>query len=596
MGLRDSISRWLASARPAGPQSAYFKGEAQPFLAGWNPRLREQQHDVAAAWSRSAARAIDSIQNSGFMTGVIEVASGSVVGAGLRMASRPDGEALGWDVKAATEWARKVEARFRAWAGNAAECDAAGQMTFKQMQQAAFASYMCYGEVLAMLPMVRRTGSTTLTKVAMLPPSRLTDYSDEFQGWVQGVKVDGWGFPVSYRIREKDRTVGWRDRDIPARDRDGRPNLLLLKDPAVGVTRGISPLAPVLKVTRQVDQYADATLTAAMIQTIFAATIKSNISGLAAFDGLMTNGDTGSLDVGAFAQAKGQWYDGAKIDLSQHGRIAQLFPNDELEFTEAKAPGQQYDHFMGWLLREITRGAGVTYESGTGDYRGATYSSVRMAGAVEWLTVLRRRSNIIEPFCRAVFEAWLDEEIGTGRLEFPGGYDNYVRNMAAASRSTWTGPARPQADDFKTARAYEVRKDMQATTLSEIAEEYGRDWDDDMRQRKAENDLAEELGLPLPWAPIDMLETPEGQELALNEPASSPDDRKDGKRPDPKKTQKRQKGAGRNPTEKEPTETSADALDALLEDELVTGDVAERNGRPTTDTTDREIEADLNGD
>lgn len=539
---------------PAGsqPHAAYFQGEQNPFLVSWNPQLREHQQDVQASWEKAAARAISVIQNSGFMAGIVEVASGNVVGPGLRMASRPDLVALGWEQKFATDWARDVENRFRAWASDPNECDAGGKLTFNQMQQAAFASYLANGEVLSLLPMLRRR-SATLTKVAMLPPTRLVQHTSDLDNWVQGVKVDGWGFPVAYRLREKDKTYGWKDRDIPAVDRDGRPNVLHVKDPTIATTRGISPFAPILKVTRQVDQYADATLTSAMIQTIFAATIKTNINGLAAFDGLMTNEDRGSLDVGAFATAKGEWYNGAKIDLSQHGRIAQLFPNDELEFTEAKQPGSNYDHFMGWLMREIARGAGVTYENATGDYRGATYSSVRMAGAVEWLTVLRRRENIVVPFCRVVFETWLDEQIERGWVKYPGGYERYREQSAFASRTSWTGPVRPQADEFKTARAYEVRKDMFATTLAEIAEEYGRDWDDDMRQRAAESALALELGQPDPWAPKDVLEVEGGKEATLKEMEDDSGERKDPKPP-------KRKGAGRDPGDR--------PADAMLEAEL----------------------------
>lgn len=567
MGIRESIRRMFGSSSVSTPQAAYFRNETSPILASWRPQLREAQQDVQASWTDSAARSIEAVQNSGFMTGVVEVSSGGVVGAGLRMASRPDAEALGWDEKKANKWARKVETRFRAWCKNKDECDAAGQMTFNQMQQAAYASYMIYGEIVALMPMIRRSGSTSRTKVALTPPSRLTNYTELMSGWVQGVKVNGWGYPAAYRFREHDKVLGWKDRTIQARDRDGRSNVLHIKDPAIGVTRGISPFAPVLKVTRQVDQYFDATLTSALIQTIFAATLKTNISGIPAFDGLMTakdeNQQSKPLDLDSFASIKGDWYDGAKIDLSQHGRIAHLFPSDELEFKEAKQPGQQFDHFMGWLLREIARGGGVTYESATGDYRGATYSSVRMAGAVEWLTVIRRRENIVEPFCRAVFEAWLEEEIGTGRIEFDGGLDRFLEMKDAACRTTWTGPARPQADDFKTARAFEVRKDMHATTLAEIAQEYGRDWDDDMRQRKAENDLCDELELPRLWAPSDPIETKKGQELMLNDTGDDdPNERKESK-----PAKKRRKGA-RNPPEKDPT----DALSAKLEAELAHGD------------------------
>jgi capsid protein len=298
--------------------------------------------------------------------------------------------------------------------------------------------------------------------------------------------------------------LGWQEQLFDARDLDGRQQIVLVFDPSMATTRGISPMSTILKVVRQVDQYADATLTSALIQTIFAAVIKTSITGQAAYDGLMTkedvNGkDAGFMNLADFAEAQQQWYDGSSIDLTQHGRIAQLFPNDTLEFTEAKQPGQQYDAFMGWLMREIAAGSGVTYESATGDYRGATYSSIRMGGAEAWLTVLRRRANLITPFCETVKATFLDEEIQTGRLPFPGGYFAYIANRDAANAGAWSGPSQPQADDFKAARSHEVLAGIQATTLAEISASYGRDWDEDMRQRAEENRLADELKLPRPW-------------------------------------------------------------------------------------------------
>ncbi|TIR24020.1 MAG: phage portal protein [Mesorhizobium sp.] len=538
------------------PKAAYFNGEKNPFLFGWNPQLREHQQDVQASWEKAAARAISAVQNSGFIAGIVEVASGSTVGAGLRMACRPDGDELGWNAEYTTKWARKVEARFRAWARKPLHCDASGEYTFAQLQQAAFASYLVYGEVLPLFPMIQRPGVPSMSKVKLLPPTRIVNRTDPLANMVQGVKVDSWGLHLSYRLRERDPLQGWRETTVAARDADGRPNMMLIKDPAIATTRGISPFASILKVTRQVDQYFDANMTAAMIQTIFAATIRTNISGAAAYDGLLTRNDDNQFDAAGFANVKGEWYDEAKVDLSQHGRIAHLFPGDELDFTESKQGGQQFDNMMGWLLREISRGAGVTYESATGDYRGATYSSVRMAGAVEWLTVLRRRGNIVTPFCDTAAECWLDEEIATGRIEFPGGYQKFLEQKEFAAKFSWTGPARPQADDYKTAKAYETRKGMHSTTLQEIGEEYGRDWDDDMRQRAAENALADELKLPKPWAAVDLFEVKGGDDAALKEAENA------GK-PQP---QQPAKPAGTAP-EPDPAKALADEIEPKLEDE-----------------------------
>lgn len=544
-----------AGSRSFTPNAAYFQNNKNPLLVGWRPQLREHTQDVQQSWVDAASRAVESVQNSGFLTKILEVETGSVVGSGLRFSSRPDAEALGWSEEEASKWARAVERAFRAWCDNPVECDAAGKMTFAKMQQAAFASYKTYGEILALLPMIQRPASMTITKVMMLTPTRLSQKTDLTSDLVQGVKSErATGFPISYLIMERDPIAVWKEREIAAYDADGKPNVLHVFDSAIGVNRGISPLAPILKVARQVDQFADATLTKALIQTIFAAVMQTNITGIDAFQGLMTTGDTGQVDVGAFMEQKGDFYDGAKINLTQHGRIAQLFPGDELKFTESTAPGQQYDDFMGWLMREIAAGAGVTYESATGDYRGATYSSIRMAGAIEWLTVMRRRMNIIIPFCQPVFKAWLEEAIMTGRIPFKGGKFAFLANKEAACRGTWSGPAQPQADDFKAARSHEVLKGMGATTLAHISDSYGWDWDDDMRQRAEENRLAEELGLPLPHAPTTMLETKEGQDLALEEPQG------DGSEPkDAKQRQKSARRGAKDPAERDPANAQLEA-------------------------------------
>lgn len=552
------------------PSAGFFHNEMSPFLAGWNPRLREHSDDVGAAWAKAAGRGVAMIQNSGFIAGIVEVASGSTVGAGLRMAANPQGDVLGWTKEYTTAWKRKAEAAFRAWADNPIECDAAGSMKFSQIQQAAFGSYLAYGEVLALFPYLQRANVRTRSKVKLIPPSRLADETSPLENVRMGVRVDNWGLPIGYRIRKRDSLSGYVGLDvvdIAARDRDGRPNIIHVKDPAIDSVRGISVFAPVIKTHRQVDQYFDANMTSALLQTIFAATMKTNIgSSGAAFEAMMLQGEgkaegSGSGSLEGYAAMKGDWYDSAQIDLTHHGRVVHLMPGDELEFKEAKTPAVQFDMFMGWLMREITRGVGVTYEAGTGDYRGATYSSVRMAGAIEWLTVLRRRENILVPFCSTVYEWWLDEEIATGRLEYPGGYEMFLKQRAFSAQSDWRGSPRPQADDYKTAKGYEVLKTMGATTLRAVAADYGGDWDDDMRQRAAENDLARELGLPLPWAATNPLELDGGDEATLAAMESDKEnvDSKKGKPP-------RKKGAGRDPGDRE--RTANDDLTDELEAEL----------------------------
>ena len=550
------------------PAAAYFRGERNMYMAGYRPALREPQTDTNDAWLKAAGRSIDLAQNSGFLRGIIENATGMTVGPGLMLSARPDGEALGWTPEKTREIGGQMERVFRAWARNPMACDASATFTFGQMQQIALGSYFVYGEYAAFAPLFKRAPGHLNTKLLFFPPSRISQETQEQEGLYQGVYVDAYGAPVGYKIKTRTDTLGWIDQNYRAYDQDGRPLVIHGREPSLASTRSVGPFTTIINAARQYDQVFNAVVTKKLTQAIFAAALKTNMGGMSRFDGLMLPGDkekqNESVDafLTAWGGARGEFYDGAGLDLSTHGRIAHLFPGDEFQFIQANGQGELQDEINTWLLREICQGAGVLYETGTGDYRGSTYSSVRMGGAVEWLTVIRRRENLIMPFCNAAYRMVQEEAVATGKVDYPGGLKAFREEIDYACQASWAGPARPQADDFKTARAMQVRKDMGGVTMAEVAAEYGQDWDDMMRQQKRENDLAEELGLPLPHAPTDPLQTPEGQDLELNAPANSdPNDRpqrrnrtkpKDGVRDD-------------NPDRENRNQTT---LDAALEAEL----------------------------
>ena len=59
------------------------------------------------------------------------------------------------------------------------------------------------------------------------------------------------------------------------------------------------------------------------------------------------------------------WYDNTKIDLGRHGKIAHLAPGDELKFNATEHPSDTYADFAKFLLREVARCLGLTYEEFT---------------------------------------------------------------------------------------------------------------------------------------------------------------------------------------------------------------------------------------
>ena len=488
----------------ARTKSGYMRGGRTVTMAGWRPALRDNQDDVGEAWDASVARVIDLIQNSGWIAGMVDQAVANTVGVGLRLFPKPENALFGMSEADARKWGKLVAQRWETWSRSPQECDIQGIRTHGQMQAAAFRSWLSTGEILAELPFKKRPWNRYGTKVRLLSPHRLSRKSDSFRRLVNGVYLDEDGMPIGYLATRKDPIIGTVEYNVNARDRMGRQRIIHAFDGMPETYRGISPMTPVLQVARQFDQLSDATLTQQLVKSLFAATITGEAPTEEVLEGLLTPQErakmfadgVGTLE--AYLDMVSGYYDSSTINVGINGRIAHLFPGQELDMHTADAPGVEYETFANQLLREMARCLGLTFESSTGDYRGATYSSVRMAtGEIFSVTAMRRR-NVVTPFNQATYEAWLEEEIISGGVPFPGGYAAFMENRVAASRADWRGSPKPQADDLKTAKAHEIWRRLGVMSDEMIASDLGVDIEDVYAARAAEAELRKEYKLPEP--------------------------------------------------------------------------------------------------
>jgi lambda family phage portal protein len=527
VGISRSVPE--EATRPA-PASSFMRGGRGVTFGGWRPALRDSQDDISEAWDLAAARTIDMVQNSGWLAGSIDQAVANTVGTGLRLKAMPENTVFGMSNADAQEWSRLVEARFELWGRTPDECDIEGRRTFGQMQAAAFRSWLATGEILAELPWRRRPWGRYGTKLRLLPPHRLSRRTDSMSRLVNGVFHDRDGMPLAYLAIRKDTIRGEEDYIVPARDRMGRPKVVFVFDGLPGTCRGISPMTPALQVARQFDQLADATLTAAIMQTLFAATITSDEPTEQVIQGLLTPQEQarmaaqGVSPMSAYLDMVGGFYDGVTLNVGINGRIAHLFPGQELKFHRSEHPTSDYKDFSMHLLREMARCLGLTYESATGDYEGATYSSVRMATGEIFAITRMRRQNVVAPFCQAAYDAWLEEEIESGGIPFPGGYAVFLANRTAASRADWRGTPKPQADDLKTAKAHEVWRRLGVISDAMIANDLGVDIEDVYAQRASEAEMRESYGLADPMLMTAFGGGSQPMDAADNDPSDDEED------------------------------------------------------------------------
>ncbi len=486
------------------PRAEFMRG-ANGHDARWRPALRSVEDDVNMAWEAAVARATDLVQNSGWISGMFDQAVANTVGIGLRLQCTPENDLFGQDEKAAQQWRNDVERRWKLWSNSAIECDIEGRRTVAQMQDSAFRSWLNTGEILAELVWRKRFGSDCGTKVRLLSPTRLSLESDPLRRIVSGVRMDRDNFPIGYLARRTDPVLGERTLLVPARDGYGRPKVIHSFVGLPGQVRGITPLVPVMKIARQFDQLADSTLLAALIQTVFAANLQSDMPTEEAMQGLLTSDENARLHMekvspfAAWAEIQSSWYDENHIDVGIGGRIATTFPGQKLEFLSPRHPATSYREFAKHLLSEMARCLGLTYESATGDYEKATYSSVRMAVNEIFPITLARRKFVVAPFVQPIYEAWLEEEVSSGRVGFPGGYAAFLMHRVAASRAIWVGSPKPVADDLKAAKAHQIYRSMGVVTDEIVAAEaYGVDIVDVLAQRGREQELRRHYKLSEP--------------------------------------------------------------------------------------------------
>jgi len=507
MPLLDASGRPVRSmSTPAGrtPQSTalYMRPERSGILSMRRAYTRDIKQDVRDSTERAFALAIDFMQNSGWVSGAADQITTDIIGTELKLNARPDLKGLGYSDKQRADWVRLVQEAWRRWSWNPRECDLEGKATVQEMLDGAIRYYLARGEGVAVFSYLsprdrRRLGVETATKVSLVSPHRLLNYTSVYEGWDQGIYHNEFGRAEAYRFRRFMAGIE-QDEDVAAFDRTGRPQVVHVMDRGAtpNSPRGISPMTPAFKAMAQSDQLADATLTTALLQTAFAATITSPEVSEDAFQALtqLANLESdhpeifgGATEVAAdlFSVYEQQLAALKSKALSIGGDASQvnhLAPGESLQLHGAVTPGPQYLPFKEDLHREVARCLGITASSFTLNFSNATYSSVRMEGAAIWPIVVRRRERIAAPMAQAIYENWLDEQIGTGRIPFRGGYAAFAANRQRVVDTEWRGPSRPSADPYKDALAAKVGLETGQTTLQEIWAEKGGDYEERIAQ------------------------------------------------------------------------------------------------------------------
>jgi lambda family phage portal protein len=461
---RRSLSEFL----PGG-------GDADSDLLNELPLLRQRSRDLA--------------RNNPLSLGAINTVCTNVVGTGLKLQAHIDREFLGLADEEADAWESNVEREFRLWA-DSSNCDASRTLNFATIQELVFRSSLENGDCFILMPYIERATSPYTLTLQIIEADRVCNKDNiaDSDDLVAGVKKDTYGAPTEYHILKGHpgnlfSMQSWEWQVVPAfGNRTGRRNVIhLYKMLRPGQTRGVPYLAPVIESLKQLGNYTDAEIMAAVISSYFTVFVKTpqGDSDLAPMQP--------SFEVGGNAAD-----DDYKLG---NGAIIGLAEGEDISTANPGRPNAAFDPFVQAVLRQIGVALELPFEVLIKHFT-ASYSAARAALLEAWRFFYVKREWLAENFCQLVYETWLTEAVLLGRIDAPGFIGGDAAIRAAYLGTEWTGPAPGQIDPLKEIQAARERITLGVSTLSrETAALTGEDWEKIHKQAVKEKRMREADGL-----------------------------------------------------------------------------------------------------
>ncbi len=522
--LADRLTEWLNPK--AGLER--LKGRAMMASVGgyeggkrdrratrnWRPSQRSANEDISGDLPDLRARSRDLIRNVPIATGAIGTAVYNVVGDGLVLQSQVDRELLGLSDEQAEQWQAKAQREFLLWGKNP---DFTGRLNWDEMQALAFRAVLESGDVFAARRRRRGPRDTYALKLQIIEADRVSNpnFGANKVDLVDGVEMDADGVPIAYHISSThpdDTTIGrkreWRRYELGSTI-TGQPLILHLFDQQrPDQARGLPYLSPVVEAIKQLGDYQEAEIKAAVISAMFTVFVEQ--------PAIMDDGDSAAAGILGDAPSQSNIDPSNEIQMGS-GAIVDLAAGEKVNFADPKRPNTAFEYFVDAITKSIGAALGIPKELLLKAFS-ASYSASRAALEMAWQFFNARQVWFAWKFCQPVYEWVITEAIVSGRLSAPGFFaDPQIRE--AWLGSAWVSTSsRISLDPLKEANAYGKHLEMRTMSRQQIVMEHnGGDWNLTEKQLAKEEKLLIADGLVTeiaaePQAPSEDPDTIDTQE------------------------------------------------------------------------------------
>ena len=453
-------------------------------LRGWFTGRGSHKEDIEDNLKVLTERSRDLIEGgSPIATGAVKTMRTNVVGVGLKLKANVDRDVLKLTPEQAQAINRKLEKEFALWASNPS-CDLMRLDNFYELQQLAFYSWLMNGDLLVTLPTTKRPNVPYDLRINLIESDRLETPPHmaalEAQGKIiAGVEVNDMGEVVAYHIAKHHPASTTYIKQEWVRveaygAKTGRRNVLhIMTRERIGQRRGTPFLSPVIEALKQLSRYTEAELMAAVVSGMYAIFIEKE----APSDG---------VPLGEVSEDEKISDDENDIEMS-NGSIIDLAPGERANVVQPGRPNKNFDAFVMSLCKQIGVALEIPYEILLKEFN-ASYSASRGALLEYWKTVNMYRGWLASDFCQPIYEEFVTQAIGTGRIKAPGFFRDPLIKQAYC-KAEWHGPSNGQLNPLVEVSAAEKRVLNGFSSRAKEAAEMGSNYYDNIEQLKIENEL-----------------------------------------------------------------------------------------------------------
>ena len=392
-------------------------------------------------------------RNSALGSAVIQTFVSNVIGSGLQLFPRPDAKLLGMSAETAREWARQVKREFALWSEG---CDYLRRNNF--------------AEIL----FKRRAETPYSLKLQLIEAGRVSNpgggsVETTYKGnrVVNGIEVDNEGVLTACHVSNRlwnepdatDAKLEWRRVEFYGRETGCRNVLQITRDQRADQFRGVPLLAPVIESLKQVERYSDAELTSSIIKSFFSVFFVQPASNMTLNE---INGEPEELDVKDFKLGS--------------GTISALPKGVDVKAINRQDSQNVFDSFVTHFIKQIGAAVNLPFEILLKNFQ-SSYSASRAALLQASSEFERRKAAFIRDFCQPIYEQFLLEAVGTGRIK-AAGFEEPLKRQAY-SQSGWYTRTSRILDPQRETQAMILRLQNGLSTYErEILESTGEDFNE----------------------------------------------------------------------------------------------------------------------